>query len=111
MPRNSGNVGHADDRVNAAVRAQLDRLSHVSTLYPTLPVVELAERLGVTQPAVSLHIRQLETALGLPLLERLGKRVVIGLSGGIVSSLVAAVIYALVGWALIKLFWVLFYLL
>ena len=32
-------IGHADDRVNAAVRAQLDRLSHVSTLYPTLPVV------------------------------------------------------------------------
>src|SRR4029077_2480350 len=39
-------VGHANDRVNAAVRAQIDRFSHVSTLYPTLPVVELAERLA-----------------------------------------------------------------
>ncbi|HEY6146671.1 MAG TPA: aminotransferase class III-fold pyridoxal phosphate-dependent enzyme, partial [Thermoanaerobaculia bacterium] len=36
-------VGHANERVNAAVRAQIDRLSHVSSLYPTLPVVELAE--------------------------------------------------------------------
>ncbi|HXM75984.1 MAG TPA: aminotransferase class III-fold pyridoxal phosphate-dependent enzyme, partial [Thermoanaerobaculia bacterium] len=43
-------IGHADDRVNAAVRAQLDRLSHVSTLYPTLPVVELAERLARLTP-------------------------------------------------------------
>ncbi|MGD0676729.1 MAG: aspartate aminotransferase family protein [Polyangiaceae bacterium] len=38
-------VGHASDRVNAAVRAQLERLGHVSTLYPNLPIVELAERL------------------------------------------------------------------
>jgi 4-aminobutyrate aminotransferase-like enzyme len=38
-------VGHANDKVNAAVKAQVERLSHVSTLYPTLPAVELAERL------------------------------------------------------------------
>jgi 4-aminobutyrate aminotransferase-like enzyme len=38
-------VGHAHDRVNAAVKAQLDRIGHVSTLYPTLPIVELAEKL------------------------------------------------------------------
>ncbi len=38
-------VGHANPRVNAAVRAQMDRLGHVSTLYPTLPVAELAEKL------------------------------------------------------------------
>jgi alanine-glyoxylate transaminase/(R)-3-amino-2-methylpropionate-pyruvate transaminase len=38
-------VGHAHDRVNAAVKAQMDRLGHVSTLYPTLPIVELAEKL------------------------------------------------------------------
>src|ERR1700737_5228349 len=38
-------VGHANETVNAAIRAQIDRFSHVSTLYPTLPVVELAERL------------------------------------------------------------------
>ncbi|HTB79201.1 MAG TPA: aminotransferase class III-fold pyridoxal phosphate-dependent enzyme, partial [Polyangiaceae bacterium] len=27
-------VGHANPRVNEAVRAQIDRLGHVSTLYP-----------------------------------------------------------------------------
>ncbi|MCA1609947.1 MAG: aspartate aminotransferase family protein [Acidobacteria bacterium] len=43
-------VGHANDRVNAAVRAQIDRLSHVSSLYPSLPVVELAERLARITP-------------------------------------------------------------
>jgi 4-aminobutyrate aminotransferase-like enzyme len=43
-------IGHSDDRVNAAVIAQLDRFSHVSSLYPTLPVVELAERLARLAP-------------------------------------------------------------
>ena len=43
-------VGHANDRVNAAIRAQIDRLSHVSSLYPSLPVVELAERLARISP-------------------------------------------------------------
>src|SRR5215470_9894314 len=43
-------VGHANDRVNAAVVAQINRFSHVSTLYPTLPVVELAERLARITP-------------------------------------------------------------
>src|SRR5262249_59581829 len=33
-----------------------------------------AERLHLSQPAVSLHIRQLEEGAGLPLLERVGKR-------------------------------------
>ncbi len=38
-------VGHGNARVNEKVHAQVDRLSHVSTLYPTLPMVELAEKL------------------------------------------------------------------
>ncbi len=44
-------VGHANDKVNAAVRAQMERLGHVSTVYPTLPIVELAERLVKLAPA------------------------------------------------------------
>ena len=43
-------VGHANEKVNAAVVAQIGRLSHVSSLYPTLPVVELAERLARLAP-------------------------------------------------------------
>lgn len=43
-------IGHADERVNAAIKAQIDRLSHVSSLYPTLPVVELAEKLARLTP-------------------------------------------------------------
>ncbi|HZU83085.1 MAG TPA: aspartate aminotransferase family protein, partial [Polyangiaceae bacterium] len=49
-------VGHANERVNAAVRAQMDRLGHVSTLYPTLPLADLAEKL------VRLAPGKLETA-------------------------------------------------
>ncbi len=43
-------VGHAHPKVNAAVRAQVDRLGHVSTLYPTLPIAELAEKLVKLAP-------------------------------------------------------------
>ncbi len=43
-------VGHANEKVNAAVRAQMERLGHVSTVYPTLPIVELAERLVKLAP-------------------------------------------------------------
>jgi len=43
-------VGHCNEDVNAAVKAQIDRLGHVSTLYPTLPIVELAEKLVSLAP-------------------------------------------------------------
>ena len=36
--------------MNAALHAQIDRLGHVSTLYPTLPIVELAEKLVSIAP-------------------------------------------------------------
>jgi len=38
-------VGQAHPKVNAALKAQIDRLGHVSTLYPTVGIVELAEKL------------------------------------------------------------------
>jgi alanine-glyoxylate transaminase/(R)-3-amino-2-methylpropionate-pyruvate transaminase len=43
-------VGHCNERVNGALKAQIDRLGHVSTLYPTLPMVELAEKLARITP-------------------------------------------------------------
>ena len=43
-------IGHCDERVNAPLKAQLDKLGHVSTLYPTLPMVELAERMARITP-------------------------------------------------------------
>jgi 4-aminobutyrate aminotransferase-like enzyme len=43
-------VGHCNPRVNEPLKAQIDRLGHVSTLYPTLPMVELAERLARITP-------------------------------------------------------------
>ncbi|MCA8941304.1 MAG: aspartate aminotransferase family protein [Planctomycetes bacterium] len=43
-------IGHCDPRVTSAVEAQIERLGHVSTLYPTVPIVELAERLARITP-------------------------------------------------------------
>lgn len=43
-------LGHSNERVNAAVRAQMLRLGHVSTLYPNVPIVELAEKLVELAP-------------------------------------------------------------
>jgi 4-aminobutyrate aminotransferase-like enzyme len=43
-------VGHANDRVNAAVRAQIERLGHVSQVYPNLAIVDLAERIVKLAP-------------------------------------------------------------
>src|SRR5688572_24345190 len=43
-------VGHQNERVNARVKAQVDRLSHVSTLYPNLSMIELAEKLVALAP-------------------------------------------------------------
>lgn len=43
-------VGHSNEDVNAAVIAQIQRLTHVSTLYPTVPIVELAQKLAEITP-------------------------------------------------------------
>ncbi len=43
-------VGHANEEVNGAVIAQVNRLSHISTLYQVESVVLLAERLALISP-------------------------------------------------------------
>ena len=43
-------VGHGNESVNAAIRLQIDRLGHLSSLYPMVPVVELAETLARITP-------------------------------------------------------------
>lgn len=43
-------IGHCDERVTGPLKAQIDRLGHVSSLYPTVPTVELAERLARLTP-------------------------------------------------------------
>jgi alanine-glyoxylate transaminase/(R)-3-amino-2-methylpropionate-pyruvate transaminase len=43
-------VGHNNPRVSEAVIAQVQRISHTSALYPTVPMVELAERLANITP-------------------------------------------------------------
>jgi 4-aminobutyrate aminotransferase-like enzyme len=43
-------ISHANERINRAVKAQMDKLGHVSTLYPTEPIVDLAEKLAKIAP-------------------------------------------------------------
>lgn len=43
-------IGHCDPRVTGPIKAQIDRLGHVSSVYPTAPVVGLAERLAALTP-------------------------------------------------------------
>jgi 4-aminobutyrate aminotransferase-like enzyme len=43
-------LSHANEDVNGAVRVQLDRLSHISSLYPTAPMVQVAEALAGIMP-------------------------------------------------------------
>jgi 4-aminobutyrate aminotransferase-like enzyme len=43
-------LGHCDPRVVGAIEKQARTLQHVSTLFPTLPIVELAEKLSSLFP-------------------------------------------------------------
>jgi 4-aminobutyrate aminotransferase-like enzyme len=43
-------IGHCDPRVTSPLKAQIDRLGHVSTLYPNVPIVDLAERIARITP-------------------------------------------------------------
>jgi 4-aminobutyrate aminotransferase-like enzyme len=43
-------VGHANPKVTAPIKAQVDRLQHTSTLYPNEAIVALAEKLAQITP-------------------------------------------------------------
>jgi len=43
-------VGHANEEVNAAVIAQVEKLTHISSLYQSIPVVEFAEVMAKLAP-------------------------------------------------------------
>jgi DNA-binding transcriptional LysR family regulator len=68
------------------------QLAHVRTLEAVArhgSFSRAAAELNLTQPAVSMHVRQLERRLGLPLLERLGKRAFPTRAGEVLLSHVA----------------------
>jgi 4-aminobutyrate aminotransferase len=43
-------VGHTNPKVTSKIKAQVDRLQHTSTLYPTEPIVALAEKIAQITP-------------------------------------------------------------
>ena len=47
-------VGHANDEVNTAIKAQVERLSHISSLYPIIPVVDTLDLLDSLDFSIKL---------------------------------------------------------
>src|ERR1019366_2914685 len=47
-------VGHANPRITGPVKAQIDRLQHLSTIYPNEAIVALAEKVAQITPG-ALH--------------------------------------------------------
>ena len=43
-------VGHTNPKVTSKIKAQVDRLQHISTLYPTEPMADLAEKIAEIAP-------------------------------------------------------------
>ena len=43
-------VGHANEKVTSKIKAQVDRLQHASTLFPSEPIVALAEKVAQIAP-------------------------------------------------------------
>jgi 4-aminobutyrate aminotransferase-like enzyme len=43
-------VGHANERVASKIKAQIDRVQHTSTLFPSEPIVALAEKMAEISP-------------------------------------------------------------
>lgn len=43
-------VGHANEKVTAKIKAQIDRVQHTSTLFPTEAIVALAEKMAQIAP-------------------------------------------------------------
>src|SRR5450755_3348799 len=47
-------VGHANDRINAKVQAQMNKLGHISPVFVNEPQVTLAKKLAQITPAGAL---------------------------------------------------------
>ncbi len=43
-------VGHANEKVTSKIKAQIDRVQHTSTLFPSEPIVALAEKMAQIAP-------------------------------------------------------------
>ena len=69
------------EKPNAAGQLDLYRLVVFHTLVNEGTMAKAGERLFITQPAVSAHIKSLERGLGVSLFNRVGRRSVVNLAG------------------------------
>jgi len=66
-------VGHCNPRVTGPMKEQIDKLQHVSTCFPTEPMVKLAEKLAqITPGAPNSRARLIATLTERSLNEPLG---------------------------------------
>ena len=64
---------------------ELRQLTYFLTLCDTLHFTRAAEKLGIAQPTLSQQVRVLEESVGLPLFDRLGKRIALTEAGTILK--------------------------
>ena len=84
MAVNRQRIYHKRDRVK-----QLRAFYHAANLSS---MTQAAERLGLSQPAVSLHVRELEHELGSELFDRSGPRIALSSAGEILYRLVSPLV-------------------
>ena len=69
------------NRSNGYSPVDLYRLAVFHTLVDEGTMSKAGDRLFISQPAVSAHIKALEGALGMPLFDRIGRRSVVNYAG------------------------------
>jgi DNA-binding transcriptional LysR family regulator len=76
---------------------ELRQLTYFLTLCETLHFTRAAEKLGIAQPTLSQQVRALEESVGLPLFDRLGKRIALTEAGAILKRHSEAIFRSLEG--------------
>jgi DNA-binding transcriptional LysR family regulator len=74
---------------------ELRQLTYFLTLCDTLHFTRAAEKLGIAQPTLSQQVRALEESVGLPLFDRLGKRIALTEAGAVLRRHAQAVFRSL----------------
>ena len=65
---------------------ELRQLEYFMTLYKELHFTKAADKLGITQPTLSHQIKALEDEIGMPLFDRMGKKIAITDVGSILAN-------------------------
>lgn len=74
---------------------EIRHLHYFMAVYEELHFTKAAEKLGIAQPTLSQQIRVLEDELGMPLFDRIGKKIVVTEAGSLLFSYTSEVLNTL----------------